>query len=313
MNLAGGLFKALLVGLAIPAVGYLISFWITSDVNADLAIDGLPPFAVLCADAETLALQGVEAACDEFSTITLLGDASIIAAILGISAPVLYILGSLIAGTSRTRLALIFPPLVFISLLIISVSVLLQGAVLTYSAYIGEVYAIERVHYYLIGAIGIGALIGAFKLISASFSIGKKLTAQAVGKSLTEADAPLLFSYVKDLASKLGARPPRNIVVGLEPTFYVTNAEVEVIGEDKTLSEQTLFISAPLARLMSKAEMTAIIGHELGHFRGEDTVYSLKFAPVYAGLGNAIESLDEAEGTMRLAVISQDVVHSIPL
>jgi Zn-dependent protease with chaperone function len=37
--------------------------------------------------------------------------------------------------------------------------------------------------------------------------------------------------------------------------------------------------------------MTAIIGHELGHFRGEDTLYSLRFAPVYIGLLSALHSL----------------------
>jgi Zn-dependent protease with chaperone function len=303
MNMGGGLLKALLVSLAIPAVGYLVSAWIIGDINSGLAKDGLPSMAVLCADAKVLALQGMRRACNEHFTIKLLGDASIFAAILGVTAPVLYIVGSFVAGKSRSRLASIFPPLVFISLLLISLSVLLQGAILTFAAYIGEIYAIERVHYFLIGGIGLGALFGAVNLISASFSLGKKLTTQAIGKSLTETEAPNLFAYVRNLAEKLGARSPQNIVVGLEPTFYVTSSNVEVIGEDKALSGETLFISAPLTRLMSKSEFPAIIGHELGHFRGEDTAYSVRFAPVYAGLGKAIISLDEGDegGLSKLA------------
>ena len=312
MNMGGGLLKALLVSLAIPAVGYLISTGIIGDLNSDLAKDGLPSMVVLCADIRVLALQGAKGACDEYDTIKLLGDASILAALLGVTVPILYIVGSFLAGKSRSRLAAIFPPLVFISLLLISLSVLLQGAILTYAAYIGEVYAIGRVHYILIGGIGLGALVGAVSLISASFDLGKKLTTQAIGKSLSETDAPKLFAYVRNLAETLGARTPQNIVVGLEPTFYVTSSNVEVIGEDKTLSGETLFISAPLTRLMSKSEFPAIIGHELGHFRGEDTAYSVRFAPVYAGLGKAITSLDEDDegGTSKLATLPAIVILS---
>ena len=46
----------------------------------------------------------------------------------------------------------------------------------------------------------------------------------------------------------------------------------------------------------------AVIGHELGHFRGADTAYSRKFAPVYSGLSHAIDTLqDEDKGADSLA------------
>jgi len=49
-------------------------------------------------------------------------------------------------------------------------------------------------------------------------------------------------------------------------------------------------------RLFSTEELRAVVGHEFGHFRGADTAYSLKFAPVYAGLGRSIEALSDEEG-----------------
>jgi Zn-dependent protease with chaperone function len=51
--------------------------------------------------------------------------------------------------------------------------------------------------------------------------------------------------------------------------------------------------------------MTAVIAHELGHFRGEDTVYSLKFAPVYRGLGDALQivNAEEDDGASGLAKV----------
>ncbi len=42
---------------------------------------------------------------------------------------------------------------------------------------------------------------------------------------------------------------------------------------------------------MSKAEIAAIIGHELGHFTGEDTQYSLRFVPIYDSMQRSLAAL----------------------
>jgi Zn-dependent protease with chaperone function len=46
-------------------------------------------------------------------------------------------------------------------------------------------------------------------------------------------------------------------------------------------------------RILSDDEFNAVIGHELGHFRGSDTVYSLKFAPTYSRLTHALWVLSQ--------------------
>ena len=304
MRLGFGLVRVLLITLAIPAVGYLVSVWIINDVNTYLAKEGIPPIETTCSMSEALADPDITAFCDEFTPIALLGDASLAAGIIGIAIPIVYWIASIFAGRSRRRIAVIFPPLVTISIFTISILVLLHGAILTYAAYIGESYAIERVHFILIGGIGLGAVVVAKSLIGASFKIRQKLTTQAIGKSLSETEAPNLFSFVNELAERLGANPPRNIIVGLDPTFYVTSCDVAVVGEQNTLSGETLYVSAPLSRLMSRDELASIVGHELGHFRGEDTVYNLRFAPVYAGLGSAIGAMEGGdEGASGIATI----------
>ena len=181
----------------------------------------------------------------------------------------------------------------------------MQGAILTYGAYIGESYAFGVVHYFLIGALGFGSVIAAFILIRSTFSFTKRLQTTVTGSNLSASDAPVLYSFVEKISKKLGSTSPQNIVVGLDANFFVTNANVSCLVDQKVLSGETLFLSAPLSRLLTKDELAAVIGHELGHFRGKDTVYSMKFAPVYAGIDGAIRGMDveDDEDIMGLAKI----------
>ena len=307
MKNATGLVKVLLVALAIPAIGFAVSYFIISDMNAGLKAEGINVTALCEAVStgrlETALTAELSGACQEVANIVLLGKGSILAAVMGIFIPVMYWLASVFAGESRKRIAAIFPIVLRFSILLIAASVLLQGAILTYAAYIGESYAIERVHFFIIGAIGLGALIGGLKLIGASMSFGGKLKMNAFGKVLTASDAPKLFSFIQSLSEKLGAKAPENIIVGLEPTFYVTSSDIQVPGYEGAIKGETLYISAPLSRLLSQEEFASVVGHELGHFRGDDTAYSMKFAPVYAGLGKALGAIstDEDEGASGLA------------
>jgi hypothetical protein len=59
---------------------------------------------------------------------------------------------------------------------------------------------------------------------------------------------------------------PETVVIGVDPTFFVTEAEVVTLSG--RLWGRTLYCSMPLARILTVDELTAIIGHELGHFRG---------------------------------------------
>lgn len=299
------MFRVLLIVLAIPAIGFGISTWIISDVNSEFVGEDIPPIQEICALEEARADPDLNAACSEFDNILLLQSSSIYAGMLGVAIPGLFWLGSLFAGSNRSLLAFVFPSLTRLVVLLLSALVIVQGAILTYAAYIGESYAIERVHFILIGAIGLGAVIASFALLKTAFTFGKKLQTTVTGRAVSRNDAPKLYGFVDNLASKLGASPPKNIVLGLEPNFFVTNADVHSLVDQKRLRDETLFVSAPLSKILDKDELAAVIGHELGHFRGEDTVYSMKFAPVYAGMTGAIGAVDieDDEGAMGLAKI----------
>ena len=137
------------------------------------------------------------------------------------------------------------------------------------------------------GFVGLFAIVLVLILIHGLFLTMRRAKTQVVGKSVSRSTCPKLWKYVSDLANKVGALSPDNLIVGLTPTFFVTEADVARFGG--VLKGRTLFISLPLCRIYSEPEFRGILSHELGHFRGEDTKFSQKFFPFYRGVSSALE------------------------
>ena len=290
------LMIALVITLVVPAAGFLMSDRILWEINVTMREAGFPSFEELCAspDGQVGGIYLLD--CLAFGSIGLLRKLSIIAALFGLSIPAVLMTASLIAGTNRQSLATIFPLAVQATLVLITISVALQGAVLTFGFYVGEEYYYGRVHRpILIGIGGVAATV-AYKLFMECLNYGGKLKTDINAILVGKDKAPGLHAFVKGLAEKLGAQAPDNIVVGIEPNFFVTSAEVRLPDSAKPLEGETLFVSLPLARLMTVTEFAAVVGHELGHFRGKDTIYSMKFAPAYAGLAEALEATRYEKG-----------------
>ncbi|WP_312949986.1 M48 family metallopeptidase [Superficieibacter sp.] len=110
------------------------------------------------------------------------------------------------------------------------------------------------------------------------------------GSNVTQSQAPELWQWVKELAQRGAVTVPDNIVVGFFDCFYVTANAVQIVDGPR-LTGNTLYFPLTYSSLMDKEEMASVIGHELGHFTGMDTQYSLKFAPLYAGLYNSLNQL----------------------
>ncbi|WP_233382107.1 M48 family metallopeptidase [Methylobacterium sp. C25] len=115
------------------------------------------------------------------------------------------------------------------------------------------------------------------------------------GRLVTEADAPGLWRFVRELARRQDSLVPDVIAVGLTEGFFVTEAPVRLLPEDSVLEGRTLYLPAPFFGLLDGREFAAIIGHELAHFSGQDTVYSRRFAPIYRGLRRALMALQRDE------------------
>lgn len=307
-----------LIGLVaiIPICGYLIGAYIEYDYQkqwSDLLAKELGSKELGAVESGQLTLQRFcgepetvnEAACQTYRNVILLQNASVVALITGLALLLAIFLAARFSSSSRILLVNVFSPGIKIVLFILFGLILVQGAIATYGAYIFEVTVFHRVHFFIIGGIGIGALVGAFAMIKGGLAISRRATTNVIGKAVVAADEPQLWSFVKKIAARLGATPPRNIIIGLEPNFYVTSTDVVVYPDATKQSDETLYLSLPLMRILSREEIAAVIGHELGHFRGADTKFSLKFYPIYAGTAQALVALESRsdDGATSLALL----------
>ena len=160
--------------------------------------------------------------------------------------------------------------------------------------YYGESALIGRIHVGIIAAIGLGALGGIVVIARSTFSVVQKAETFVIGTSVPRTQAPELWSKVEQVAQQMGALRPQNVVLGLDPNFFVTEADVVCISG--RLSGRTLYCSLPLSRILTEHEFFAIIGHELGHFKGQDTKFSERFYPTYRGTASSIASLQDGWG-----------------
>lgn len=101
-------------------------------------------------------------------------------------------------------------------------------------------------------------------------------------------DFPLVWAMVEKTARTIGSELPDNIVLGLEPTFYVTQVPVSL--EEGVLTGRTLYLSTPLMLFLDRESVAGIIAHELGHFMGKDCEFSMKLLPLWRKLEAQHES-----------------------
>lgn len=146
-----------------------------------------------------------------------------------------------------------------------------------------EIYVVK-----LILIVGVLAACAVGAMVSAIF---KKVDdkCRVTGRLLSESDAPLLWRRVRDFAARLGTAPPDHIIAGIDANFFVTEHPVQLGGA--VIEGRTLFISLPMLKILSVEEADAVLGHELAHFSGEDTLWSRKISPLMGKFGLYLQNL----------------------
>ncbi|WP_159993319.1 M48 family metallopeptidase [Roseomonas sp. 18066] len=147
--------------------------------------------------------------------------------------------------------------------------------------------------------LGLGALVvlvQALRQLRAAWRLFTPDPLTVFGRRLDPAQAPGLWTRIEKLAAAAGATPPDHLVVGLTEGFFVTSSDVALQPGEEKLEGRTLYLPLPQMAMLDAAESGAIIGHELGHFTGEDTEYSRRFVPIHAGVLRSLEAVAASEG-----------------
>lgn len=117
-----------------------------------------------------------------------------------------------------------------------------------------------------------------------------------LGRRLTREQMPQVWRWVEALAERVGAPGPEHIVVGIDQSFFVTSVPVLLQPSGEQLSGRTLYLPLTYLSSMSQAESAAIIGHELGHFRHQDTERSSEVSAQFRLMSVHFASLLDDDG-----------------
>jgi Zn-dependent protease with chaperone function len=298
--------------LAIPIIAFAVAEGIQAHFNSELRAairqnypnadpEKLTSFTVdlLCKDPE-LSIREI---CDTNANLNLMRKAALGSAGAGLALLLVIYLGGVSARNSRKLLLSLFKPGLYLTASMLLILILIYGVLAMAAIYYGESALFGRIHVKIIVLIGIGALVGVFVLARNAFALIKKAQTSVIGTALSHDEAPKLWGKIEQLSDKLGALRPQNIVVGLDPNFFVTEADTLCLNGN--LSGRTLYCSLPLCRILSEDEFCSVIGHELGHFKGLDTQYSERFYPIYRGTASSIAALQETggEGAAQIALL----------
>jgi Zn-dependent protease with chaperone function len=265
---------------------------VTQQFGAAVAADPRNALEAICAAPDTA--RKVSDVCPDYQRLTWMKSIAIGTGAVGLGLMLLIALAGQVAKSNRVLLLSLFKPLLYVTVFGVLGLILVHGVLAMASIWYGESAMTGRVHVKAMGLVGVGAVLGVFSISRQLLATLRMITSKVKGKLVTRESNPTLWQYVDDLSRRLGTAPPRQIVAGLEPNFFVTEADVTCLDGD--VKGRTLYLSLPVCRILNRGELAAIVGHELGHFRGADTQFSQRFYPIYRSAETALYAVAESTG-----------------
>lgn len=254
--------------------------------------------------------QKIFSACDSIPQNSLLLWLSGAAFLLGLLPFLLSICSARLAGDDRNSLARILRPAILASLISLALALAADAANLV----VGLVYADDAnlgLPTWIVVVLALGLVIACYVTIKEIFGFSRNLADDTDGLLISPHELPQVRALVSELSLALGIPAPDNLIIGLEPNFFATHASIRL--PDGTVCRGTsLFLSATLLRVLSLAEARAVIGHELAHFSGQDTLYSMQFAPVYRALTRVHQALQfEGQSNLWIALAKMPAIVTV--
>lgn len=291
--------------LVAPGLGLFASLYGMHTLVSSSGLGSTADAVAACASA----LPDLPAGCATLKTLQLLMRLASVALVGTLALPLIYLGAAVVLGRSRQLLATCFPWLVRIILAILPLVLALHGLLIWFGAWelieMGLLPSDYRVAL-LFGGLGLVLVIAAISIVADMRKMLELEPLHVTGVLLEKHELPDLFERVARLARHLGSREPERIILGIEPTAYVANVPVKLRGVGDLPTAETLYLSTVALRALDDAELDALIGHELGHFRGADVEFSTRFAPAFRSLAIASQTISnerDEEDSMSIALI----------
>ncbi|HWI61800.1 MAG TPA: M48 family metalloprotease [Symbiobacteriaceae bacterium] len=298
-------WKTVLLLLAIPVISFAVGFMVQSKFDAAL-YKALAAGGELDANrsAELRAKVNLGIVCGLPNRPAELSEACTAYKVSGLMQSValwtgagslLLVIAIRLAGrrarANRQLLWQVFRPGLYVTMGALMVLLAADGALAVGALYYGGAVLMEVVFPKIILIVAFGAVVGLYMTGKGVLRTFERPVVHTLARSVSPERHGRIWAYVSEVAGRMGVAPPTRIIAGLEPNFFVTEADVHTL--DGKHQGRTLYLSLPLSRILTVRELGAIIGHELGHFRGEDTRFSQRFYPIYHGATEALRGLAE--------------------
>jgi Zn-dependent protease with chaperone function len=154
--------------------------------------------------------------------------------------------------------------------------VLVQGGMLVWLSFWITAFFSQHYSPKLIMFAGLAVLAGVFYTIKGMF---RKLPKpdDVEGVEIDRAQSPALWTRLNNLASRLGTAAPDHVIAGIDASFYVTEAPLNIQG--KQLNGRKLYVSLPLLRHLTPEQADGVMVHELTHLHKGDSATKAALSP----------------------------------
>jgi len=228
--------------------------------------------------------------CGFLSSARLIEHGYIASVALLVAVLLSFWVASLTLRHSRAKLSRLVPAAIRACLAAVVLTFLVQGALFLWlsweRAVAGHGSGLSGLLF------GAGLIITSFTMIWSWRELLEEVPIPVTGILVDPGKLREVWERIEHVAERLQTPPPRRLIVGLEPTAYVTMAALDLQGTGVLPATETLYLPLSGIRLWSDRELDAVIGHELGHCLGEDLLYTKQLAPAIHSFALSLESLE---------------------